>query len=69
VRAYGDVRDRAGNITSKAWCEATLQRTHDYVDSSEDKNIEYANLTSGTNQELGRKFKIVSFRWLSEDEI
>jgi hypothetical protein len=32
IRAYGDARDAAGNITARATCEATVRRTRDYVD-------------------------------------
>ncbi len=31
VRGYGDVRDNSGNVTSRAWCEAMVQRIPDYV--------------------------------------
>jgi hypothetical protein len=70
IRAYGEVQGTFGNVSS-AICEAVVQRTHDYVDSSSDaSNVAYRDLTpSSPNQIFGRKLKIVSFRWLSQDEI
>ncbi len=68
IRAYGDVKDASGNITAKSWCEAVVQRKAEYVDPS-DKSTEYTNISSAINTKYGRKFHIISFRWLSEDEI
>ena len=69
IRAYGEVQDSFGNVSSSI-CEAVVQRTHDYVDSVDASSIAYSDLTpSSSNQTFGRKFKIVSFRWLSENEI
>jgi hypothetical protein len=68
IRAYGDARDKSGNITARATCEAVVVRTRNYVDPSD-----LAELT-GTpakqiNQVYGRRFQIVSMRWLSPSEI
>ena len=45
VRAYGDVRDTTGHVVSRAWCEAVVQRTPDYVlaDETEDGNAANGN--------------------------
>ncbi|MEY3895468.1 MAG: hypothetical protein RLZZ214_987, partial [Verrucomicrobiota bacterium] len=32
IRTYGDSRDAAGNLQAKAWCEAVVQRTPEFVD-------------------------------------
>ena len=66
IRAYGEVTDFGGQ-TTKAWCEAVVQRQHDFVDA-EQEPITIAPL-SITNQAFGRRFNIVSFRWLSADEV
>ncbi|QTN34270.1 hypothetical protein HZ994_18735 [Akkermansiaceae bacterium] len=67
IRTYGDHRSSTGTILSKAWCEAVVQRTPDYVDATD------APDTTGTltaaNESFGRKFKIISFRWLNSKEI
>ena len=34
VRTYGDSRDSTGKVVARAWCEATIQRTADYLFNS-----------------------------------
>jgi hypothetical protein len=68
VRAYGDaVNPATGAIVSRAWCEAVVQRTPDYVDPA-DAPETTADL-SATNRAYGRRFEIVRFRWLAPEEI
>jgi hypothetical protein len=81
IRAYGEVTTKSGqSILSRAWCEATVQRTIDYVEpiDSPETPVKEVNMTTGelTNSDLseinkafGRKFEIVSFRWLSPEEV
>jgi hypothetical protein len=72
IRGYGDHRDTAsGKIVAKAWCEAVVRRTAEYVDPSDEATVlpSAATLVSETNARFGRRFQIVSFRWLSPDEI
>lgn len=74
IRTYGDVRTPAGRVLSRAWCEAVVQRIPDYVDPTDAP--ETANgwpqtstrLTTSNNQ-LGRRFLIRSFRWLNSEEV
>jgi hypothetical protein len=68
IRAYGSSKDPiTGEIQASAWCEAIVQRKADFVDPS-NVSTDYTNL-SDVNQVFGRRFEIVSFRWLSFDEI
>lgn len=54
IRAYGeDVNPVTGRAAAKAWCEMIVQR-------------QPSELSPGTNE---RPFTIVSFRWLTPDEI
>jgi hypothetical protein len=53
---------------ARAWCEAIVQRLPDYVDSATDPNA-YGAPTAAVNIAMGRRFKIISFRWLSSNEI
>jgi len=75
IRAYGEALNPAiatttGPVTEgKAWCEATVQRIPDYFDSNEDATVAPADLTKELNQNLGRRFKVVSFRWLTRSDI
>jgi hypothetical protein len=34
IRAYGEALDAKGKVIARAWCEAVVQRTVDYADSS-----------------------------------
>ncbi|MGJ8671836.1 hypothetical protein [Rubritalea sp.] len=71
IRAYGDSKDASGKILAKAWCEAVVQRQADYVDIADESKVlpSDATLTSEANKFFGRKFAIISFRWLSPDEV
>ena len=74
IRTYGDtVNPSTGLIEGKAWCEAVVQRLPDYVDASMAAEIDLstapASAAKTTNQTFGRRFKIVSFRWLTASDI
>ncbi len=77
IRAYGEAVNPATAATEgRAWCEATVQRVPDYLvvpgfdatgtaigDAAE------ATPTDPLNIRHGRRFKIVSFRWLTRSDI
>jgi len=69
IRAYGEsINPVTGKVRAKAWCEAVVQRYSDPVkdaDSDPDQMKDLANPKSL----YGRKFRMISFRWLSPDEI
>jgi hypothetical protein len=68
IRAYGDVLNPVtGELVGKAWCEAVVQRTPEYVAPSTTQKP--WDTAAGENATFGRRFKIVSFRWLSESNI
>lgn len=73
IRAYGDARDPSDpdKIIARAWCEATVVRSADFVDGTDDATVtpQSAEMQSELNKRYGRKFRILSFRWLNEDEI
>jgi hypothetical protein len=66
VRTYGDARDPDGKVVARAWCEATVQRFPEYLDSADAPE---ALAASEANVRFGRRFEVISFRWLSPDEI
>lgn len=76
IRAYGEARDKNNNITAQAWCEATVQRTPDYLDPA-DPSHAAVNITgraipalnSNVNISFGRRFITTSFRWINPSEI
>lgn len=57
IRAYGEVLNSAdaAKVEARAWCEASVQRTLDVIDSP-----------AGP---LGRRFVVVSFRWLGPNDL
>lgn len=69
IRAYGDSLSGNGDVAARAWCEAVVQRTPDYVDATDDAHLKNSNLTSESNRRFGRKFQIISFRWLNAEEV
>ncbi len=70
IRAYGDATNAlTGEVIGQAWCEAVIQRFPDYVNANETKPYESPVGTSTVNENYGRQFRILSFRWLNEDEV
>ena len=67
IRAYGDARDATGKIIARATCEATVRRTRDFVNTSQSPDI--TTLPIPVNQTFGRRYHVISFRWLNESEI
>ncbi len=78
IRAYGDSLDVKGNVLSRAWCEAVVQRVPDYVDPrshndtsgiGDTPETKQSELTSDANRAFGREIQIIAFRWLNPSEI
>lgn len=69
IRTYGDALDANGNVEARAWCEAVVQRLPEYVDPVDEPEVRQADLRSESNLNFGRKFTVVSFRWLNPSEI
>lgn len=69
IRAYGDhVNPASGERAGRAWLEALVQRLPRYVDDSQDAWTRPAELNV-TNAALGRRFKVISFRWLDPSDL
>jgi hypothetical protein len=82
IRAYGQVNNPLdGSAQSRAWCEAIVQRYPEYVDSV---TVDTANTVNASapdnpavapwaatlqNNLFGRRFHLVSLRWLSAADI
>ena len=70
IRAVGEALSKDGkNVIARAVCEAFVQRTAAYLDGSDSAETTPADLKNPVNQTMGRKFEIVSFRWLGPTEI
>lgn len=69
IRSYGEARDPANKRISVAVCEAVVQRVPEFIDPADKAATPVSSLTSQANKTFGRRFEIVSFRWLGQDEI
>lgn len=62
IRTYGESIDTlTGEVDGRAWCEATVQRFPETVDSTDS--------IAQPKGPLGRRYKLTSFRWLSPNDI
>lgn len=71
IRSYGEALDTNGNVIARAYAEAVVQRMPEYVDPSDRPSVNAASDPSAKamNKKFGRRFDIMSFRWLSGNEI
>ena len=78
IRAYGDAVDPTGTVTARAWCEAVIQRTPEPLDPDDSGvnprlagNDGMPAQPGGQSKagDFGRRFLMVSFRWLTPTEI
>jgi hypothetical protein len=69
IRCYGDaINKKDGKILARAWCEAVVQRMPQFIDSSDPEETAVAQLKEA-NAAFGRRFEVLSFRWLAPDEV
>ncbi len=67
IRAYGEINNPlTGEIVAQACLEAVVQRLPEYVVSYENSPDESGSDLSDTNARFGRRFVVVSFRWLND---
>ncbi|MGJ8652437.1 MAG: hypothetical protein ACSHX8_04125 [Opitutaceae bacterium] len=72
IRSYGDSRHPfTDKVVSAAWCEAVVQRVTTPIgwDGSKEQLIQTQALDDVATVDLGRRFKLISFRWLSPEEV
>ncbi len=69
IRAYGEAKDAGNNVIATATCEVIVQRQPDLVDPVDAATVATAELTSPANVAFGRRFQVISFRWLGQSEI
>ena len=68
IRAYGESVDAAGKVTARAWCEAVVERDRNFIDRA-DKATTLPTALNSVNTKFGRRYEIISFRWLSSSEV
>jgi len=69
IRAFGETTDANGKVLARAWCEAVVERQRDYFDTFELPETRAAALNSNVNKRFGRRYEVLSFRWLHPEEI
>jgi Tfp pilus assembly protein PilV len=74
IRTYGDVLNPAtGEVMARAWCEAVAQRTVEPIRrrSNNPNSPDYNEpaIASSIEADFGRRFQIISFRWLTSSDI
>jgi hypothetical protein len=69
IRTMGESRLADGKILARAYCEAVVQRSASYLDNSDRAETALASLRSNINRVFGRRYDMISFRWLNQNEI
>ncbi|MGB0775079.1 MAG: hypothetical protein ACPGUY_04490, partial [Akkermansiaceae bacterium] len=69
IRAFGESLNADGTVAARAWCEAVVQRIPEYLDPTDSAEVKTSALSSLVNQNFGRRIRIVSFRWLGDEEV
>ena len=64
IRAYGETPSGA-----RAWCEVLVQRLPEYVDTADTPDALPGSLLSPVNERFGRRFEVLRFHWLSEEDV
>jgi type II secretory pathway pseudopilin PulG len=68
IRAYGESVDKNGKVLARAWCEAVVERDKDFVDAADKPEALTATLKD-VNKAFGRRYEMISFRWLHPEEV
>ena len=68
IRAYGESRAANGTVVARAWCQATVRREREFLDPADEADLTTPP-TELVNKTFGRRFKVISFRWLNADEV
>jgi hypothetical protein len=71
IRVAGQSLDPISNqVLATVYGEATVQRRVDFIDSSNAAEVEnYDSTFTQVNQNFGRRFELISFRWLAPDDL
>jgi Arc/MetJ-type ribon-helix-helix transcriptional regulator len=73
IRTCGEAFDVDGKVVARAYAEAVVQRVPEYINSADRPSTNVwdpsATAAAEDNKRFGRRLNIVSFRWLSPQEI
>ena len=65
IRTYGDAVSPSGEVLSRVWLEAVVQRVVDPVQPAGSTGADRWRPTT----EMGRRFEVVRMRWLNPEEV
>lgn len=68
IRTCGRVTDAAGKVIATAYCEAVVQRGAEFLDPTNPPDTAITSVAP-LNKAFGRRFKVISFRWINPQEI
>lgn len=68
IRSMGEAKDAQGKVISTVRLEAVVQRTPEWIESTEDSALPIADLKSRVNQVFGRRFVVLSVREIQSDK-
>ena len=66
IRTYGDATDANGKVEARIWCETIVQRCPEPI-APDPSGLNSSKL--GKSTDMGRRFVVKSFRWLSPEEV
>lgn len=71
IRVCGEALNANGGVTARAYAEAVVQRMPDYINPVNRPSVNaYTDATAAPlNKAFGRRLQVVSFRWLSQQEV
>jgi hypothetical protein len=75
IPVFGEAWDHNGKVAARAYAEAVVQRMPEYVPEYVDPvdrpslNVHTDTTVAKANKIFGRRINLVSFRWLSGNEI
>ena len=70
IRAYGEATATDGKVKARAWCEAVVERGSNYLTGEHDpEEVPDDMEADALDRKFGREFRVLSFRWLSANEV
>lgn len=70
IRVCGEAVDSQGKVIARAFAEAVAQRVPEYVNPVDRPSVNaYTESGNDLNKAFGRRISVVSFRWLTKEEI
>ena len=71
IRVCGEALNANGGVSARAYAEAVVQRLPEYINPADrpSVNVNTVSTANPLNKAFGRRLKLVSFRWLSQQEV